>query len=189
MTVQVPGDKFPHSGATRSWSVTYGSHGIDYITQNPVSNEIFIGGGFVRGRHSGIYDVGNSDDGNSDRLTRVHLHGILPVVFGTENWGQDSKSEPRVKSEWTGIMGFTADNLPLVGQLPQSVTRRAGNGEWIAAGFNGYGMVNCWLSGKALAHKILGKDVDWFPEQYEITQERLEAMKDEDVVRDFFGRS
>ena len=187
MTVQIPGDKFAHVGAERSWSITYGGHGIDYITQNPKTDEIYIGGGFTRGRDDGIFDVGNTDDSSSDRLTRAHLHGILPVAFGSENWGKDSSLGPRVKAEWTGIMGFTADGLPLVGNLPKFTTGRDGNGEWIAAGFNGYGMVNCWLSGKAVAHQILGKNVDWFPEQFGVSSERLLAMKDEDVVRGFLG--
>jgi hypothetical protein len=43
---------------------------------------------------------------------------------------------------------MTADRLPIVGDLPASVTEReVKGGEWVAAGSNGYGMCQAWLSG------------------------------------------
>lgn len=72
-------------------------------------------------------------------------------------------------------MGFSSDSLPVVGQLPASLTRRGGDGEWIAAAFNGYGMANCLLSGEALGRMMLGEDVsECLPEAYGIYSGRLE---------------
>lgn len=71
-------------------------------------------------------------------------------------------------------MGFSSDGLPLVGQLPTSLTGRNGEGEWIAAAFNGYGMANCLMSGEALVSLILGNGTgDWLPDAYGLSEKRL----------------
>lgn len=49
-------------------------------------------------------------------------------------------------------------------------------GEYIAAGFNGYGMPLCWGCGEAVAKMLLGQQdeiSDWFPESFRITERRL----------------
>lgn len=71
-------------------------------------------------------------------------------------------------------MGFTADENPLVRRLPPSITSRKANGEWVAAGFNGMGMSLCVVSGEALAHLMLGQNVDgWLPEAFTVSESRL----------------
>lgn len=111
-----------------------------------------------------------------------------------------------VKSLWSGIMGFTPDHVPWVGKLPKSVASHHGHylsaaptpttittngsangsapgsapgearGEYIAAGFNGYGMPLCWGCGEAVAKMLLGQQdeiSEWFPESFRITERRL----------------
>lgn len=74
-------------------------------------------------------------------------------------------------------MGFTADGLPLVGNLTGEYTGRTGSNEWIAAGFNGHGMDKCWLTGQALAAMVLGEDAPlWFPTSYLVGEERLRSL-------------
>lgn len=49
-------------------------------------------------------------------------------------------------------------------------------GEYIAAGFNGYGMPLCWGCGEAVAKMLLGQQneiSEWFPESFRITERRL----------------
>lgn len=168
--------------------MVYDGFGLDYVTQNVYTGELWYGGGLIRGKDSGLGAFGDSDDTSMDTMTKIHLHGAGPVFYGKENWGVEIGGEGRVKAEWSGIMGFTADGLPLVGKLPESTTGREGKGEWIAAGFNGYGMPNCWGSGKALAEIIVnGKPGDEFPETYLVSEERLETMKGEDAVAVLFG--
>jgi glycine/D-amino acid oxidase-like deaminating enzyme len=187
MSVQVPGEKFPRKG-DRSWSVVYDTLGLDYVTQNVSTGELWYGGGLIRGKDAGLSAFGDSNDEVMDTMTRVHLHGAGPVFYGKENWGEEKGGEGRVKAEWSGIMGFTADGLPLVGNLPEIVTGRQGEREWICGGFNGYGMPNCWGSGKALADlMVLGKIGDDFPESYLVNQARLDGMKGENAVEVFFG--
>lgn len=72
-------------------------------------------------------------------------------------------------------MGFSSDGLPLVGQVPHSLSNRAGVNEWAAIAFNGYGMANCWLAAEALVCLMLGEPrPHWLPEPYMITAERIE---------------
>ena len=60
--------------------------------------------------------------------------------FGKENWGEDD-AEGRVRSEWTGIMGTSADGLPYVGKVPGM------EGCWVSASFDGHG--KCLVSIKS----------------------------------------
>jgi len=56
-------------------------------------------------------------------------------------------------------------------------------GEWIAAGYSGEGMVHAWMSGKAVAHMVLGREREietWFPEMLRVTEKR---WKDADVEK------
>lgn len=121
-------------------------------------------------------------------------------------WGQG-----RTKAQWSGVLGISADGLPWVGRLPQKISGRKqppptsgplsfekqkpGNqegelitappGEWISAGYTGEGMVHAWMSGKALAHMVLGADAEiksWFPEILRITEDRWKKAKIEDLI-------
>ena len=70
-------------------------------------------------------------------------------------------------------MGFSADGLPLVGRLTAPLTGRKGEGEWIAAAFNGYGMANCLMSGEAVALMMLGESPSDLPKAYGLDEKRL----------------
>lgn len=109
-----------------------------------------------------------------------HLQHVLPRFFG-----QNRNSPWRLVSSWSGIMGFSADGLPLVGRLPSALTGRKGEGEWIAAAFNGYGMANCLMSGEALASMMMGEPVsDWLPEAYGLGEKRLrDALTPSEAVK------
>jgi glycine/D-amino acid oxidase-like deaminating enzyme len=115
--------------------------------------------------------LGDPSDADLDFHSTVHLNGVLPMVFGAENWGPDAP-EGRVRSIWSGSLGITADAMPFVGRLEESLTgrkvpasmRSATNsastppGEFIAAGYCGEGMVSAWLCGVALALMVLGRE-------------------------------
>ena len=115
-------------------------------------------------------------------------------------WGRG-----RTKAQWSGILGISADGLPWVGRLPTKIAGRklppvasapqesmkdsrsaiAAPGEWISAGYTGEGMVHAWMSGKALAHMILGADDElksWFPESLRITEERWKKANLEEFI-------
>lgn len=192
MSAQTPGASLPDF-SNRSWSFIY-TNGFDYLTQLPreplaaVGNsrggEIMLGGGVAQAVGKGVEDIGVATDGLPFNFhTKVHLAGVLRAVFAEEHWGsEDGKA---IKSMWTGNLGFTNDNLPFVGKLPRNLTERdvsnADGAEWIAAGYNGEGMIHAWRSGIAVAQMILEEMVpgkkfgweQWLPEQLLITEERV----------------
>lgn len=80
-------------------------------------------------------------------------------------------------------MGITPDGLPMVGNIPASITGRSAGQEWIAAAFNGYGMDKTWLSGEALVAMMADPDVpEWFPSAYVLSEERLAALATPDQI-------
>lgn len=156
------------------------------------SGEIFLGGGVEQASARGVPDFNVTNDAEINGPALDHLCTVIPRFFvggvGTV-----------LKQAWTGIMGFTPDGFPVVGRVPpeltglRSVGKDAEGGQWIAAGFNGYGMVQCWQSGRAIADMILGvpdEVVDeYFPrELFECSTDRLQRM-DFENLRDVFHRN
>ncbi len=183
MSAQVPGRAFPSIDGQQSWSFVY-EKGFDYVTQRPGANgDIMLGGGVAQAGHNGLDDIGIWTDDETNHLVDAHLGGVLPMVFGT-HWGAESEGS-RIKDMWTGSIAFTADALPFVGKLPATLTQRSVSKvmkinlsqsghthktehdahEWIAAGYNGEGMVHAWLCGAAVALMVLRKDNVWLPTQ------------------------
>lgn len=179
MTVQKPGSKLKNLGASRSWSLSqkptleadtgFYNTGLFYLQQNALTGRIWIGNETAH-----MKDILTADDTTIPEAARQALSRVLPNLF-LEGWGTEKTSE--IEAIWSGIQGHTADGLPVVGQIPSSITGNAADdGQWIAAGFNGYGMDKCWLTGKALVGMILGEDVsDWFPQAFMVTEERLQG--------------
>lgn len=166
MTAQSPGGEFkPACHGDRSWSVIY-SNGFDYATQRPdgedgSAGDLMLGGGLFRSKDEGLDQIGVWDDGRTDAFPLMHLRGSMATIF-EPRWGVGGQ----LKAAWTGIMGFTGDMLPFVGGLPagldaaRKTAARGGfqdaAGQWMAAGFNGEGMVWAWLSGVAVGVMMLG---------------------------------
>lgn len=188
MSAQHPGQNFRCQGEEHSWIFNY-DRGFDYLTQLPQSEAgqmMMFGGGFAQGGGGGIADMGVATDSEISLYADIHLSGALSAVFGRNNWGNVARQS--VEQMWTGNMGFSADGLPWVGQLPGSTTQRGlhdeeQGAEWVSAAFSGEGMVLAWLCGKALATMLLIKDdklletestdLSWFPEQMLVTEDRV----------------
>lgn len=197
MTAQRPGTNLFQStlNGLRSFIFYHGSIGYDYLTQLPVGeHELMFGGGWASAMDAALADIGISDDSQYSLPGASHLSGSLPLYFGVENWGKEKHATPndedevqwgegRMKAQWSGILGFSADGLPWVGRLPTKVSGRteppttstprvrfqyskddptesvrrltAAPGEWISAGYTGEGMVHAWMCGKAVSHMLL----------------------------------
>lgn len=68
--------------------------------------------------------------------------------------------------------------------------RTASPGEWLAAGYSGEGMAHAYMSGRALALQILGRDADaapWLPDCLSITEERWKKARAEDLIEELWG--
>jgi glycine/D-amino acid oxidase-like deaminating enzyme len=93
---------------------------------------------------------------------QTHIHG----------W-EDSGAQ--VDQIWTGILGYTSDELPSVGEVPGR------EGCFIAAGFEGHGMPVIWLVMKGIAEMVgMAKRFEEvrIPRIYKTTRERLESEID-----------
>ncbi|OAR01672.1 hypothetical protein LLEC1_03980 [Akanthomyces lecanii] len=186
MSVQKSTPEFGQHGSSTTWSMVnkriYDPEtdmleaGTYYGHQNAITDDIFFGGEKTK-----LSDLFVADDTQVNAHCQENLATLLPRYF-VKGW-QDENSKggaagPEIRAMWAGIMGFTGDRLPLVGPLPASATQRGqdgGGGEWIAAGFNGYGMSLCWACGEAVAKMVLGADVsDFLPAALRVTRERLE---------------
>ncbi|KEF54016.1 uncharacterized protein A1O9_09811 [Exophiala aquamarina CBS 119918] len=176
MTVQDLGndEDLPNRGAERSWSIhqqhvpdkhdTEVISSVHYLQQNASSGHYFFGGG----KYDPVQVITGDD-------TSVPESGVKYLQEQLSHFlGQNSMQSNKLVSSWTGIMGFTSDDNPLVGRLTPSITSRNGDGEWMAAGFNGMGMSLCVASGEALAHLMLGQNADdWFPAAFSLSELRL----------------
>ena len=73
-------------------------------------------------------------------------------------------------------MGYSADSLPHIGQVPGK------QGQFIIAGFTGHGMPQAWLSGKGIA-AMVSEGIPFaesgIPRIFETTQGRLQKSRND----------
>jgi glycine/D-amino acid oxidase-like deaminating enzyme len=163
----------------------------DYLIQRPTEKggHLMFGGGRTFGK-----SVGVTDDSTFDETTAAYLRRELVEAFELpERKGESSGSEKvemQAVAQWTGVMGFSRDEVPWVGPVPGK------EGVFVAAGYTGHGMPNTWLSGKAVAEMVgeslaggdlaavveAAREATGLPKAYQVSVERIErAMKGESV--------
>lgn len=205
MTSQRPGPNFRRFAGGRSWSVIYPG-AFDYVTQRPgidASGDLLIGGGLNRSALRGADAIGVSNDDEVDQSVIRYLEGVFPTLFEGQVGGTGADMA------WSGIISVTPDGLPFVGRVetgrvvpkPPSA-KEPGPAEWIAAGYNGEGMVFAFLCGAALAAHVAGVENDdlprrhgvpggsvsgWFPPELYVTKERLKGKVRRDPEGAFSG--
>ncbi|KAH0394817.1 DAO-domain-containing protein, partial [Aureobasidium melanogenum] len=162
------------------------------------TGDIMLGGGVFRSKDNGIDQVGIWDDSRTDAITSAHLAGIMPIVFPPELEEKATQKQSRyLQQHWSGIISLTGDSLPFVGKLDSRISARgSGTGsrhssEWIAAGYNGEGMVFAWLCGTALGIMIMGSEHEnipaspgfpggtldeWFPKELLLDSKRYDRL-------------
>ncbi|GAB7343577.1 hypothetical protein MBLNU457_1580t1 [Dothideomycetes sp. NU457] len=132
----------------------------DYLIQRPSDKgeQLMFGGGRQFGHTIGVADDGVVDPRTDDWLTQT-----LPRVFGLDT--------PALQKQmmWSGIMGFSRDEVPWVGPVPGR------NGVFVCAGYTGHGMPNAWLCGKAVSI-MAGKALSGV-EQREAVEAAMEEVK------------
>ncbi|KAJ7162305.1 FAD dependent oxidoreductase [Mycena filopes] len=145
---------------------TYGlAHG-DYLIQRPQDGMIIFGGA----RPSVPVErlLGNTDDTDTYPEMTKALKDALPQYF--EGWGEEAVGEGLVHA-WSGIMGYTSEGIPYVGELHDKPDA------FICAGHHGHGMARIMTCARGLASVIQGGT--WastgLPECFRPTRERLSA--------------
>lgn len=184
ITAQRRGMAMPDPRPPRSYSFIQ-KDGYEYMIQRPLGSkfagDVVIGGGLTLGAHRGAYEYGTVDDASDDKVIMDYLEQSTTTYFG-RNWGADHP-DGRVRMKWTGIMGYTPDQRPLVGRVPGD------SGLFVAAGFQGHGMVMCLLVARALAGMLRsdGRELErineWFPREFVVTEERLQGKFEGKLVQ------
>jgi gamma-glutamylputrescine oxidase len=122
------------------------NHGYEYCLQR-ADGRIVLGG--MRWRSpSEEWNVEN--DSQVEPAVSQGLRAFLPNSF-------EALRHVQIEQEWTGIMGFSPDDNPLVGELPGYP------GEYLMAGYTGHGMSIAFGAGKAIAQMIQGQETELPP--------------------------
>ena len=195
MSSLLPPKSMRPAGGNRPLDHTYGFIGNgkqninqdDYLIQRPFSSpfttqssggELMFGGGRSYATDAG---VGVSDDSSIDPPAAAYLRRELNVLLDLQN--EDKELEATY--EWSGIMGYSRDGRPWVGEVVEELGLGGGSGLWICAGFTGHGMPNTHLSAKAAVQMMMGKsakDID-LPGMYHLSKQRVETARTFDEVK------
>ena len=141
---------------------------MEYLLQRKSYGHEYILGGGRDHATGGNLEIGIIDDSTCDPGASKYLSHFITNL--------KNEGDLKLIKEWTGIMGFTADQCPLVGEFPSKP------GCYIAAGFSGHGMPRVFLSSKAVAETITkGALPDWLPRAYRITTDRLAFLQSQEV--------
>jgi glycine/D-amino acid oxidase-like deaminating enzyme len=107
----------------------------------------------------------NVDDSVLIDSAKEYYNGYMQRTYrGWENTGA------KVDKIWTGVMGYSYDSHPHIGNVPNK------SGQYILAGLNGHGMPVIWLAAKELA-KMVAQEVSFeqtsLPRLFKTTEERI----------------
>ncbi|KAJ5123934.1 uncharacterized protein N7515_007759 [Penicillium bovifimosum] len=160
----------PHQELPGTYAIRYHPGAFIYqISRNDGS--LIVGGASHLFKKDREQWYNNPDDSKLFTVAADHFDGYMQRTF--LGW-DDSKAE--VKHVWTGVMGYSADSLPHVGNVPGKP------GQFIAAGFNGHGMPVAFLSGKAvadMAQTSVAFEDTGLPRLFKTSEARLEPVFDD----------
>ncbi|KAL1869189.1 hypothetical protein VTK73DRAFT_3325 [Phialemonium thermophilum] len=169
----------PESGSVRD----------DYLVQRPLpEGELIFGGGRNRAKD---FAAGEWRDDVIEEPVSRWLRGELSppldltprrssTAFEKDNKDCNGEALLDASFEWTGIMGFSRDNYPWVGAVPQSLGGEDG-GLWICGGYTGHGMPAAALSARAVVQQIVGGRADEeaiiLPREFQVTEQRVNTAR------------
>jgi glycine/D-amino acid oxidase-like deaminating enzyme len=146
-----------------------------------------LGGGWARGTNDGMDALANCRDDENAIVETAYLGGLLQAMF------PDLVRGVQMDAAWTGVLGYSVDSVPWVGEVPEKVAggRKQGTGkEWVCAGYSGEGMVNAWGCGSALStmlrNEMYGeKTVIGLPSVMLVTEKRIKKASLEMMAEDY----
>lgn len=173
VTVQEKAPEAENRGATNTVMIT-SPGALNSVYQSPQNGDFYVSGSVGV---SNFFEEITTREDTVDSSLVDSMSTVINRAFGRPVQGQ-------VKRNWAGIMGYTADGMPLIGRLDEGLSGRNGKGEWIAAGFNGVGMVNAWLCGEHIADAVLGKqEPRKIPSIYVPSEERVRKAPLESILQ------
>ncbi|KAK9792851.1 putative FAD dependent oxidoreductase domain-containing protein [Seiridium cardinale] len=159
----------------QTYCIRYGPGLYDYLIPRN-DGSIVVGGAKSEfwGDPSHWYNV--SDDSKLIGPAKEYFDTLMQRTFiGWENSGA------YVDKLWTGIMGYSSDSIPYVGDVPGKP------GQKVLAGFSGHGMPLILLSAKGVVQMLRqGKSFEdtGVPSIFKATKERLDSTWSDILDRD-----
>ncbi|KAL3429656.1 FAD dependent oxidoreductase-domain-containing protein [Aspergillus tetrazonus] len=133
----------PPPKLTNSYMIRHNAVNYDYLIPRS-DGSIVVGGA----RPAFIHDLSSwynvTDDSVVLDAARRYFDGYMQKHF--VGW---EKSGAVTENVWTGIMGYSSDNLPHVGRVPGE------QNQWILAGFTGHGMPQVFLAAEGVARMVV----------------------------------
>ena len=155
----------PH--LTNTYGIRFAGADTDYLINRP-DGSVILGGAkkHIFPYKERFYNV--VDDSTLIPGSESYFSGYLEKMFYT--WKDVPTHADHV---WSGILGYTDDSLPYVGELPGEPAK------YVIAGFHGHGMPRVLLCARALARCIAGgtNDLADIPAAFRITHDRMTKTK------------
>lgn len=141
---------------------------LSYLMQRP-DGTVLVGGASSQFRPFREQWYDKTDDNVLIEAAKDFYVDFMQRTFrGWENSGA------KVKQIWTGVMGYSYDSLPHVGEVP------AKENQFILAGFNGHGTPVIWLAAKELA-KMVARGIKFedteLPRLFKTSQFRIDRAR------------
>ncbi|KAJ5369518.1 hypothetical protein N7509_014130 [Penicillium cosmopolitanum] len=161
---------FPVKRLTETYTLRWSWSEFDYLIPRE-DGSVIVGGAWSKYyRDTGTW-YNNAKDNEMIEPAKEYFDGYMQRNF--HGW---EESGAYVDQIWTGIMGYSADSLPHIGQVPGK------QGQFIIAGFTGHGMPQAWLSGKGIA-AMVSEGIPFaesgIPRIFETTQGRLQKSRND----------
>ncbi|KAL4971979.1 FAD dependent oxidoreductase-domain-containing protein [Aspergillus desertorum] len=159
----------PPPKLTTSYMIRHDAVNYDYLIPRS-DGSIIVGGArpaFIHNLDS-WYNV--TDDSVVLDAAKRYFEGYMQKHF--VGW---EKSGAETENVWTGIMGYSSDNLPHVGRVPGT------ENQWILAGFTGHGMPQVFLAAEGVARMVV-QGIRYteteLPRLFETSEQRLKGEKE-----------
>lgn len=164
-------------------------HNFEYETREE-GGELILGGGRAHARGLGVGEW--RDDEVEEGVARFLKGNLVPDPLdlsgsgsGSGGGGDDTriqKVELEASHQWTGIMGYSRDACPWVGEvvpslLPGRGIEKGGKGLFVCAGYTGHGMPNAALSARAVVAMMTNSADCKVPGEYVISEERIARVR------------
>ncbi|KAK7894945.1 hypothetical protein LTR67_005684 [Exophiala xenobiotica] len=167
----------PHLNNT--YSIRFGPQEYDYLISR-TDGSIVVGGAKQAVLLDDNYWRDNTDDSQLIPGAREYFTGYMQRHF--HGW---EGTDAQITHIWTGVMGYSADLMPWVGEVPDR------KGVFVSAGFTGHGMPRILGCAEAVAALVRGRvrvrghgqgkdgmQGTKVPRPYWVTKERLEEKRD-----------
>ncbi|OMJ26235.1 putative oxidoreductase OrdL [Smittium culicis] len=126
--------------------------GLEYAMQRDYPNGRMVYGGFRTASES--LEVDNSNDAEiNPNVSKALRESLKRKALKSMDYMPQTYYDAR---EWTGVMGFSDDTAPYVGQLYDSKATPV-DGQWVLVGLSSHGMPRCFRCGREVARRVSEK--------------------------------